>query len=78
MGCYTNHNQQLSAMPNFELIAFLCVTCGAGALMGLGGGAFFGSAVWGAVAGAVLGPVVAAAAMALCLYLGEAKQTYDD
>jgi hypothetical protein len=38
-------------MPIFELIAFLCVVCGAGALLGLGFGVLFGAPIWGAVVG---------------------------
>jgi hypothetical protein len=64
-------------MPIFELIAFLCVTCGAGALLGLGVGVLVGAVVLGAVAGAILGPVVAVVGMALFLYLAESKYSHE-
>jgi hypothetical protein len=64
-------------MTNFEQVAFLCVTVGAGALLGLGAGECVGSVVRGAVVGGLVGPLVAFGGIVLYLYLGKFKRPED-
>jgi hypothetical protein len=64
-------------MNKMERIAVLCVSAGAGALVGLGVGLWGGAAVWGAVMGALLGPIMALVGMVFYLYFGNSTNSED-
>jgi hypothetical protein len=60
-----------------ELTAFLCVTGGLGALLGLLIGLYSGDIFWNSVVGAVVTPLATGTALAVLLFLRESSQRRD-